>query len=144
MRLWSLSSEYLDRQGLVACWREALLAREVLEGKTIGYKNHPQLLRFKNCPNPLGAINYYLANIYFEGNRRGYKFEFRKLDLTKNFEIEIPVTDGQVFYEWVLLQNKLKKRSEDKFYENARTIKPKVHPLFKIIKGEIESWEKVK
>jgi hypothetical protein len=43
MRLWSLHPQYLDPQGLVALWREALLAQAVLRGKTRGYKHHPQL-----------------------------------------------------------------------------------------------------
>ncbi|MGP9584395.1 pyrimidine dimer DNA glycosylase/endonuclease V, partial [Micrococcaceae sp. AOP34-BR2-30] len=30
MRLWSLHPEVLDRQGLIAGWREALLAQAVL------------------------------------------------------------------------------------------------------------------
>ena len=37
MRLWTLHPKYLDPQGLVALWREALLARAVLQGKTRGY-----------------------------------------------------------------------------------------------------------
>ena len=46
MRLWSLHPKYLDIKGLVACWREGLLARKVLLDQTKGYKNHPQLIRF--------------------------------------------------------------------------------------------------
>jgi hypothetical protein len=33
MRLWSLHPEYLDANGLVALWREALLAQAFLQGK---------------------------------------------------------------------------------------------------------------
>ncbi|HEU5178767.1 MAG TPA: pyrimidine dimer DNA glycosylase/endonuclease V, partial [Burkholderiales bacterium] len=32
MRLWSLHPKYLDARGLVALWREALLAQAVLRG----------------------------------------------------------------------------------------------------------------
>lgn len=32
MRLWSLHPSYLDAVGLVALWREGLLARKVLQG----------------------------------------------------------------------------------------------------------------
>ena len=39
MRLWSLRPKYLDSQGLVALWREGLLAQAVLRGKTRGYRN---------------------------------------------------------------------------------------------------------
>ena len=41
MRLWSLHPAHLDRQGLIACWREALLAQKVLAGLTTGYRSHP-------------------------------------------------------------------------------------------------------
>jgi len=30
MRLWTIHPKYLDRQGLLALWREALLAQKVL------------------------------------------------------------------------------------------------------------------
>ncbi len=36
MRIWTLHPQYLDRQGLVALWREGLLAQEVLRGQTRG------------------------------------------------------------------------------------------------------------
>ena len=63
MRLWSLSSSYLDRQGLCSLWVETLLAQEVLKGNTKGYKNHPQLLRLKRSNNPIGFIGAYLVQI---------------------------------------------------------------------------------
>ncbi len=66
MRIWSIHPKYLDTKGLVALWRETLLAKNVLTGNTKGYKNHPQLLRFKNTENPLDAINQYLTEIYKE------------------------------------------------------------------------------
>ncbi|HKX52383.1 MAG TPA: pyrimidine dimer DNA glycosylase/endonuclease V [Nitrosospira sp.] len=37
MRLWTLHPRYLDTKGLVAAWREALLAQKVLSGLTSGY-----------------------------------------------------------------------------------------------------------
>ena len=40
-------------QGLVALWREALLARAVLRGKTRGYRHHPQLHRFRASATPV-------------------------------------------------------------------------------------------
>ncbi len=48
MRLWSLHPSHLDSRGLVALWREALLAQKVLRGLTRGYKHHPQLARFRS------------------------------------------------------------------------------------------------
>ncbi len=74
MRLWSIHPQYLDPQGLVALWREALLAQAVLRGETRGYRNHPQLERFKEHAAPLAAISHYLQAVYAEATRRGYRF----------------------------------------------------------------------
>ena len=60
MRLWSLHPKYLDARGLVALWREALLAQAVLRGETRGYRHHPQLARFDD----VGAIAQYLSLIH--------------------------------------------------------------------------------
>jgi hypothetical protein len=56
MRLWSLHPCYLDRQGLLALWREALLAQKMLQGQTRGYRFHPQLERFRAQSDPSAAI----------------------------------------------------------------------------------------
>lgn len=56
MRIWSLHPKYLDTKGLVALWRETLLAQHVLSGKTKRYKNHPQLARFKNVNTRLTLL----------------------------------------------------------------------------------------
>ena len=56
VRIWSLHPDHLDRQGLTACWRETLLAQAVLAGRTRGYTRHPQLARFQELPDPLGAV----------------------------------------------------------------------------------------
>jgi hypothetical protein len=50
VRLWSLHRQYLDVKGLVAVWREAVLAQKVRAGDAQGYRNHPQLNRFKRQP----------------------------------------------------------------------------------------------
>ena len=99
MRLWSLHPKYLDSKGLVALWREALLARAVLQGETEGYKNHPQLIRFKNHENPLAAINTYILNIYIESVKRFYNFNRNKIG-SKFTELEINVTHKQIIYEF--------------------------------------------
>lgn len=54
MRIWSLHPQYLDRQGLTAGWREGLLAQKVLTGTTKGYRNHPQLRRFRAAGDGVG------------------------------------------------------------------------------------------
>lgn len=139
MRLWSLHPKYLDAQGLTALWREALLARKVLKKQTKAYQNHPQLNRFKNLP--LTYINTYLYHIHQESCRRGYCFNKTKLQkpFTKK---KLTVTNKQLEYEFNHLKKKLKNRSPKK-YQEIKSLKPKPHPLFKVKKGQIESWEKI-
>ena len=140
MRIWSIHPKYLDAKGLVALWREALLAKHVLEGKTKGYRNHPQLDRFKRAGKPKDAINQYLAAVFDEACTRGYKFDREKIDW--EFEIiTMVVTSGQVKYETAHLLNKLKKRDRAKFKELNNRGRFKPHPMFKTVRGEIEKWE---
>lgn len=140
MRIWSLHPQYLDTKGLVALWRETLLAKHVLEGRTKGYKNHPQLDRFKKATDPLSAINYYLSVVYEEAVTRNYRFDREKIDW--NFEKnKISVTDGQMQYEAEHLLRKLAVRDMDKYHTLKPLLKLEPHPLFKIRKGDIEAWE---
>jgi hypothetical protein len=110
MRLWSLHPKYLDAKGLVALWRESLLAKAVLENKTVGYKHHPQLDRFKAHAFPVVAINYYLHFVYKESVRRDYKFDLMKID-SFNFEIDkIYISEEEIQSEYKHLAKKLEVR----------------------------------
>lgn len=141
MRLWSIHPKYLDAKGLVALWRESLLANNVLKSRTIGYKNHPQLIRFKCSTNPIAAINYYLKYVWLEAIKRNYNF-----DSTKFIDIDIiekiKVNKGQLYYEKEHLQNKLKIRDVNCYNLLINTTQIEPHPLFYIIEGDIEKWEK--
>jgi len=140
MRIWSLHPKYLDTKGLVALWRETLLAKKVLEGKTKGYKNHPQLNRFKESKNPIYTINHYLAEVYYEALKRKYNFNKDKIDWNFNSTL-LTVTNEQINYEFKHLLNKLKQRDTKKYNEILKTKTILPHPLFKIINGSIENWE---
>ncbi|HSB65888.1 MAG TPA: pyrimidine dimer DNA glycosylase/endonuclease V [Anaerolineales bacterium] len=142
MRLWSLHPGYLDTIGLVACWREGLLARSVLQGKTRGYRNHPQLLRFKAQTDPLAALDQYLSAILDEAKCRGFAFDPTKVCRHAQLFI-IPVTDGQLKYELNHLQAKLIKRDIERYESLSRVAAPLPNPIFCVIRGEIEVWEKV-
>jgi len=98
MRLWSIHPVYVDSKGLVAVWREALLAKAVLEGKTMGYKNHPQLTRFRDSEYTIDCINRYLSHIYDESVKRGYNFDRRKIDPISH-SMMFTVTNKQIEYE---------------------------------------------
>jgi hypothetical protein len=141
MRLWSISTIYLDRQGLLAVWREALLAKAVLRGDTKGYKNHPQLIRFKLLKNPVAGINAYLETIYREALKRGYKFSEDKLEKIK-FNEKIIVSSGQIDFEFNHLLRKLEIRDKEKYKQLKNTENIKVNPLFMVKNGDIEIWEK--
>ena len=143
MRLWSIHPKYLDAKGLVSVWREGLLARKVLEGKTKGYTKHPQLERFKNSSDPIKSINRFLSLIYIEASSREYQFDKSKIDITAHNVIKIPVTSQQVRYEFELLKSKLYKRDFEKYSQLKDIDHIESNPLFYIVEGEIEKWERV-
>lgn len=143
MRLWSLHPSYLDRQGLLACWREGLLARKVLLGQTKGYRHHPQLERFKAHSDPLNALDSYLLGIFAESQRRGYSFNRAKIGECP-LELKLAVTDGQLIFELEHLKNKLHTRDMERYEQLATLLQPLAHPLFEVITGEVETWERIK
>ena len=143
MRLWSLHPSYLDAPGLVALWRESLLARAVLKGETRGYIRHPQLERFKAQTDPLAAIEFYLQGIYEESLNRGYHFDARKIGPAP-LCATLDVTEGQLRHEWQHLLEKIKHRDGDHYRILRAVDTPQAHPLFKIRAGNIEPWERVK
>ena len=135
MRIWSVAPSLLDAKGLVACWRETLLAQKVLQGLTKGYKNHPQLDRFKASPDPLAD----------EADRRGYSFN-RSLIATEQAEGVAPmaVTQGQVDYELEFLKQKVEARDPQWYLDRfASPPAQRLHPLFYEVAGGIEPWEKL-
>ena len=140
MRLWSLHPALLDARGLVALWREGLLARKVLLGKTTGYRRHPQLDRFRACARPLQAIDAYLWAVLAEAASRGYAFDATKLGPRRR-HVRIAVTAGQIAHERLHLLRKLRTR----FPPGARRLRGAVvlpHPLFRVVPGTIASWER--
>lgn len=138
MRLWTLHPKYLDSIALVSVWRKALLARQVLRGRTKGYRNHPQLERFRSHPSPLSAINAYLQSVYGEAQARGYAFDKRKLGPVRD-ETSIPATEGQLAYEWKHLRKKLATREPLRARRSGRL---DAHPLFRVVRGPVEPWER--
>jgi Pyrimidine dimer DNA glycosylase len=142
MRLWSLHPCYLDTKGLVACWREGLLARKVLRGETKGYRNHPQLWRFKAQADPLAALDRYLSAVLDEATRRGYRFNPDKIGPYFS-STSMTVTAGQLEYELRQLQSKLKLRDTIQYEKVSRITSPLPNPIFSVVNGSIEPWEKV-
>jgi hypothetical protein len=143
MRLWTLHPKYLDARGLVALWREALLAQKVLRGATRGYKHHPQLRRFSASTHPPAALAAYLAAVQEEALRRGYRFDASKIG-RRRFRGRLKETRGQLLYEWRHLKRKLKQRDRQRLRDLATMKIPAPHPLFKIVSGPVRDWEKVR
>lgn len=146
MRLWSFDPKYLDSVGLVALWRESLLAKKVLQGKTKGYTNHPQLKRFKDSTNAIQSINFYLFQIFDEAIERGYGFDKKKIDIekAKEYKKDIKVSDGQLKYEFNHFLNKINKRNHKRYLLLKNEKKIEINKTFKKIKGKIADWEKIK
>ena len=142
MRLWSVHPRYFDRQALTACWREALLAQAVLAGRTRGYQHHPQLERFRSHPHPLVAIGGFLGGIVDEADTRGYNFDRTKILHPSDGVDPIPVTSGQLGFEWTHLQKKLTARSPEVAAQWQHVRAPDPHSLFSIIEGPIAPWER--
>lgn len=143
MRLWTLHPKYLDVKGLLALWREGLLAKKVFLKQTNYYVNHPQLIRFKNTFSPFKMINIYLKYVYEESKKRKYMFDKTKIFEYNHTNENICVTNKQVIYEKEHLTNKLLKRNIFFLKKLNNNKIPDVNPIFTIINGEIEDWEKI-
>ena len=142
MRLWSLHPKYLDVKGLLSAWREALLASAVLQNQTKGYRNHPQLNRFKESADPISAIALFLQEIHKESKQRSYNFDASKIPNIKS-NIKLQVSKEQLLYEWNFLKAKLAKRDPHKLAEINSSDSPQANPLFEVIDGKIADWEKI-
>lgn len=141
MRLWSLHPRHLDAKGLVALWREALLAQRVLQGRTRGYTQHPQLERFRDSADPQAAIASYLAAVHNESLTRGYKFNLALIAPVRT-RAKLAVSDGQLRYEWQHLLAKLQRRAAELYAQQVALTLPEPHPLFEIVPGPIATWER--
>ena len=142
MRLWSIHPAYLDAPGLVALWREGLLARKVLRNLTRGYRHHPQLERFRSRPDPVATIDAYLVAVYEESVRRGYAFDRARIGRRRRATSPFAETSGQLAYEWDHFKRKLRIRNPALLRALAGLDRPRPHPLFRIVPGPVRGWEK--
>jgi hypothetical protein len=142
VRLWSIHPGYLDSKGLVALWREGLLALAVVNGKTKGYRNHPQLERFRRTGNPSAAVRGYLWHVHQEALRRGYRFDRRKIGRIGECPA-LQVTRGQLRFELAHLKGKLLLRDKERLQSIRNLRTPRPHPSFLAVAGGVESWERI-
>lgn len=149
MRMWSFHPKYLDNVGLNRAINESIAGYKALiktkEGYPLAWEKHPQLERFKNTlfGNVLlrQYIKYLLDYKYaLQMKQLGYN-SYIGLFICENFQ---SVNIQQLKYEWNHYLVKLLKRNKD-LYNDLKNIElPDPHPLFKIVNGEIENWERVK
>jgi hypothetical protein len=147
MRLWSLEASCLDSKGLVAAWREGLLAQKVLEGGTKGYRNHPQLERFSARPDGQRLLALFLAELEAEARRRGYAFDREKIHgfgAGGRKPARIRVTEGQLRYEYELLRSKLELRDRAWLAKLPPYGEVGAAGVFEVVPGLIEVWERTK
>lgn len=140
MRLWTVHPKYLDAKGLVALWREALLAQKVLRRKTKGYRHHPQIIRFQTHAKPIAAVAAFLKAVHDEATRRGYAFDGSKIARVTEV-IVLEETDGQLQYEWTHLCGKLKQRAPKVLASHKDVSSPEPHPIFRLVRGKVREWE---
>lgn len=146
-RLWTLHPSLLDRQGIGGCWRERERADRGLCGLTKDHVNHPALDRFKAQPDPVASIGCYGVYLWDDANRRGYHYNFDLIHDPSDFVPRIPVTEGQVEFEYYYLLGKLLGRGSTKEADELRRYTPDnvpLHPLFYRVEGDKEKWEKQK
>jgi Pyrimidine dimer DNA glycosylase len=141
MRLWTVHPRYLDSVGLVALWREGLLARKVLQNRTTGYRHHPQLHRFREHRDPVACLNAYLGFVHAEATRRGYRFDLSKVGHARAAG-GLPETSGQLWFEWQHLMKKLDMRNPALARKLMAIRRPRANPLFHVVPGEVRSWER--
>jgi hypothetical protein len=107
--------------------------------QTKGYRYHPQLARFRQCRNPIGAIGAYLWGVHDEAVARGYRFDAGKI-AQRRVATVITVTRGQLAFEWEHLRRKLSRRDRMAL-RRLDNSSPTAHPMMRTVAGGVEDWE---
>ena len=81
------------------------------------------------------------TGLYAESLARGYCFDAAKISRARYSGL-LRVTRGQLDYEWKHLLAKLVMRDLDRHRQLRKIKRPRPHPLFRIIAGSREDWEK--
>jgi hypothetical protein len=117
------------------------LAQKVLRGQTRGYVHHPQLIRFREQADPVATISAYLREVQNEAAFRGYRFDASKIVSAAPAPL-IAATEGQLFFEWQHLLDKLRFRSPALYEKWKGLERPDAHPLFSVEAGPVAHWER--
>jgi len=100
------------------------------------------LIRFLDQRDPAQAIAAYLHFVFDEAVSRGYGFDVEKIGARRGRK-KITTTRGQLLYEWAHLRGKLELRAPAKLAEIKQIREPDAHPLFDIVAGNVETWERI-
>ena len=111
-------------------------------GGTRGYRNHPQLERFRATTSPSTSIGDYLHHVADEADRRGYRFDRSKLG-PRPAATRLEVTTGQVAFEREHLKRKLDTRDAERSSALPEAHAIQSHPMFTIVDGPISEWERI-
>ena len=141
MRLWSIHPDLLDRAALVSGWREGLLAQKVLRGLTRGYRNHPQLERFRALPDPVAGVATWLHGLADAADARGYRFDRSRVVMPVGPQ-RLTLTDGQLDLEWRHLLAKVTAREPAWLERLDCPNTPRPHPIFDLVPGPVAEWER--
>ena len=87
------------------------------------------------------TISAYLWAVHDEASRRGYSFDSSKI-ARKRQPRTLTVTQGQLDFELGHLKAKLRLRDPKRYRELRRLREITAHPLFTVVAGEIEPWER--
>lgn len=156
MRLWTIHPKYLDGKRLTSQWKEGIqmmhIWKEIGENpepaKRLGYVSHPQVRRLSNLlVADSGLISLllhqHLTAVHEESVQRSYSFNKKLIDDLapdcKNAP-KVYVTMGQVAYEFALMATKNNEWSQKVAIDPYMLC----NPIFQVVSGSIESWEKTK
>ena len=141
MRLWTLHPKYLDAKGLVAAWREALLAQAVLRDRN-------DWLPKPSSTDPVPPLTLTGSKYRVLSSRAACRgkpawvsVRPRKDRLPRGGRSRLKATLGQLGYEWKHLRAKLAIRDKAWLASLGRVARPDAHPTFRVVPGDVEDWE---
>ncbi len=88
----------------------------------------------------MAAVDTFLRGIYEESCIRGYTFSAGKFGEGHAYGT-MTVTTGQLELEWAHLLAKLVHRDPER-RSKALGLRPRPHPLFRVVPGPVEPWER--
>lgn len=90
----------------------------------------------------MSAIGFYLYHVYAEAASRGYNFAVDKILVVPTEITPIEISEGQIRFEFELLRSRLRTRDPERCERLSGTAEIEPHPIFIVVSGNIEPWEK--